>query len=205
MLPNGNTPNPHRQEGISLLDDRIEESLLRARRVFLCGPVTSESAREIIRKLWFLEMEAPGQPILFVINSPGGSVDAGLAIWDQVHLISSPVKTLVTGMAASMGSILSLCAASHCRFATPFARFMIHQPSIHGEIVGRASDLDIQAREMMRTWEILIGIYHDKTGLDPEKIRELLDRDTWMSPPEAKELNLFDTLVSTPQDMALLM
>src|SRR6476646_8775872 len=108
--------------------EKIDFALLDARRIFLSDAVDNETAADIIRKLWYLEIIKPGKPILLVINSPGGSVDAGFAIWDQVKMISSPVTTLVTGLAASMGSIISLCAAPKRRFATPYARIMIHQP-----------------------------------------------------------------------------
>src|SRR5579863_606505 len=114
--------------GFSILEDKIDEVLLKSRRIFLSDAVTNDSAKEIIRKLWYLEASDPGKPILLVINSPGGSVDSGFAIWDQIKMITSPVTTLVTGLAASMGTILGLCAAPGRRLATPYARFMIHQP-----------------------------------------------------------------------------
>src|SRR5262249_30885631 len=104
--------------GISLLEDKIDEAMLKSRRVFLFDAVDNDSAEEIIRKLWYLESVDPGKPIVFIINAPGGSVDAGFAIWDQVKMITSPVTTLITGIAASMGSVLSLCAAPKRRFAT---------------------------------------------------------------------------------------
>src|SRR5271170_5721254 len=106
-------------QGIRLIDNKIDEALLKARRIYLSEQVDSDSSKEVIRKLWYLELMEPGKPILFVINSPGGSVDAGFAIWDQIKMITSPVTTLVTGLAASMGSVLSLCAAPGRRFATP--------------------------------------------------------------------------------------
>ena len=132
------------------LDDQIESTLLDHRRLFFSEGVDNETARETIRKLWYLELKEPGKPILFIINSPGGSVDSGFAIWDQVKMITSPVTTLVTGLAASMGSILSLCAAEGRRFITPQSRVMIHQPLIAGVIRGQASDIEIQANEMMK-------------------------------------------------------
>src|SRR5215467_11992366 len=99
------------QEFSSKLNDKIDSSILDRRRVFLSDAVDASSAKEIIRRLWYLDHIAPGKPILFVINSPGGSVDSGFAIWDQIKMITSPVTTLITGLAASMGSVLSLCAA----------------------------------------------------------------------------------------------
>lgn len=178
------------------LDDKIDNEILSRRRVFLCSDVSSESAHEIIRKLWFLDFSEPGKPILMVINSPGGSVDAGFAIWDQVKMLSSPVYTLVTGLAASMGSILSLCAAPKKRFATPNSRIMIHQPLIGGVLQGQATDLDIQAREMIKTRNALVNIYVEATGKSFDVIEKAIDRDTWMTADEAKEFGLLDHIVT---------
>jgi ATP-dependent Clp protease, protease subunit len=179
----------------STVADRIEHSLLEARRIFISDAVDSKSANDIIRKLWYLELINPGKPILFVINSPGGAVDSGFAIWDQVKMISSPVTTLVTGLAASMGSILSLCAAPGRRFATPHSRIMIHQPLLSGVIKGQATDLEIQAREMIKTRNGLIQIYVEATGKDFATIEKAIDRDTWMTALEALEFGLLDGVI----------
>ena len=187
----------------SSIDERLEQTLLQARRVFLSDSVSNESANEIIRKLWYLELQDPGKPILFIINSPGGSVDAGLAIWDQIKMISSPVTTLVTGLAASMGSILSLCASSKRRFATPHARIMIHQPAIHGVVQGQATDLEIQAKEIKKTHEMLINMYVQATGKDFKTIEKALDRDTWMTAQEALDYGLLDGIITSYKDLVL--
>lgn len=177
--------------------DRIEHSLLEARRIFISDAVDSDSACDLIRKLWYLELTNPGKPILFIINSPGGAVDSGFAIWDQVKMITSPVTTLVTGLAASMGSILSLCAAKGRRFATPHARIMIHQPLLSGVIKGQATDLEIQAKEMIKTRNGLIDIYVEATGKDFATIEKAIDRDTWMTAQEALEFGLLDKVVNS--------
>ncbi|WP_068466898.1 ATP-dependent Clp protease proteolytic subunit [Candidatus Protochlamydia phocaeensis] len=191
-----------RKESIpSKVADRIEHSLLEARRIFISDAVDSDSASDIIRKLWYLELTDPGKPILFVINSPGGAVDSGFAIWDQVKMISSPVTTLVTGLAASMGSILSLCAAPGRRFATPHSRIMIHQPLLSGVIKGQATDLEIQAKEMLKTRNGLIEIYVQATGKDFATIEKAIDRDTWMTAEEALEFGLLDRVVNSFQDL----
>lgn len=179
------------------LDDMIDAKLLASRRLFFSEGVDNDSARDAIRRLWYLELMAPGKPILFIINSPGGAVDAGLAIWDQVKMISSPVTTLVTGLAASMGSILSLCAGKGRRYATPYARFMIHQPSIHGVIQGQVTDIEIQAKEMLKTHSLLVDLYVEATGKERAVIEQSLDRDTWMTALEAKEYGLIDEVIST--------
>ncbi|MBM3198288.1 MAG: ATP-dependent Clp protease proteolytic subunit [Chlamydiae bacterium] len=183
-------------------EEKIDEVLLRARRIFLSDAVDGDSAKDIIRKLWYLELTDPGKPILFVINSPGGAVDSGFAIWDQVKMLSSPVTTLVTGLAASMGSILSLCAAKGRRFATPHSRIMIHQPRVHGVIRGQATDLDIQAKEMIKTHQALVQIYMEATGKDYSTIDKALDRDVWLSPQEALEFGLLDKIVTNYKELA---
>ncbi len=187
------------------IEDKIDTALLNARRIFISEAVDSASARDLIRRLWFLELSNPGKPILFVINSPGGSVDSGFAIWDQVKMISSPVITLVTGLAASMGSILSLCAAPGKRFATPNARIMIHQPAINSVVRGQATDLEIQAKEILKMRKKLVGVYVDATGQDPEKIEKAIDRDTWMTVEEAKAFKLIDKVVSSYKDLDALL
>lgn len=187
----------------SKVADRIEHSLLEARRIFISDAVDSESASEIIRKIWYLELINPGKPILFVINSPGGAVDSGFAIWDQIKMISSPVTTLVTGLAASMGSILSLCAGPGRRFATPHSRIMIHQPLLSGVIKGQATDLEIQAREMIKTRNVLIGIYVEATGKDFATIEKAIDRDTWMTAQEALEYGLLDGVIESFEDLKM--
>lgn len=184
-----------------LLESRIEEMLIRKRRIFLSSAVDDKSALDIIRRLWFLDAAAPGKPILLVINSPGGAVDSGFAIWDQINMISSPVYTLVTGLAASMGSILSLAAAKGKRFATPHARIMIHQPLINGVIQGQATDLEIQAKEIIKTRELLVDIYVQKTGRDSKAIEKALDRDSWMNAEEAKAFGLLDGIVTSYEDI----
>ena len=187
----------------SKIADRIEHTLLEARRIFISDAVDSDSAREIIRKLWYLELTNPGKPILFIINSPGGAVDSGFAIWDQIKMLSSPVTTLVTGLAASMGSILSLCAAPGRRFATRHSRIMIHQPLLAGVIKGQATDLEIQAREMLKTRNGLIDIYIEATGKDFATIEKAIDRDTWMTAQEALEFGLLDGVIASFEDLNL--
>jgi len=188
---------------IRLVDNKIDEALLKARRIFFCDAVDMRTAKEAIRKLWYLELTEPGKPILIVINSPGGSVDAGMAIWDQVKMITSPVTTLVTGLAASMGSIMSLCAAPKKRFATPNSRIMIHQPSIMGMIQGQATDLAIQAEEIIKTRSALVQIYVKATGKDAKTIEKALDRDRWFSAPEALDFGLLDGIVSSYKELKM--
>jgi ATP-dependent Clp protease protease subunit len=187
------------------INDKIDQTLLEKRRIFLSDAVDSDSAKEIIRKLWYLEHVAPGKPVLFVINSPGGSIDSGFAIWDQIKMITSPVATMVTGLAASMGSLLSLSAAKGKRIATPNARIMIHQPLIGGLIRGQATDLDIQAKEMLKTRAMIVDIYARATGKDAKVIEKAIDRDNWMTAQEALEFGLLDKIVSNFKEVDALL
>lgn len=186
----------------STMDDRIEEAILKSRRIFFSDAVDEKSTNDAIRKLWYLEMQDPGKPILFVINSPGGAVDCGFAIWDQVKMITSPVTTLVTGLAASMGSVLSLCAAKGRRFASKHARIMIHQPRIMGLVQGQASDLEIQAKEILKTRQLIVDVYVQATGKDRVVIEKAIDRDMWMSAEEALEFGLLDKVVDSYAEIA---
>jgi len=189
------------QEHPTKINDKIDAAILEKRRVFLSDAVDSDSARDIIRKLWYLEHIGPGKPILFIINSPGGSVDSGFAIWDQIRMLTSPVTTLVSGLAASFGSLLSLVAKKGRRFATPNSRIMIHQPLIGGVIRGQATDLDIQAREMLKTRSMIVDIYVEASGKDRKTIEKALDRDNWMSAHEALEFGLLDKVITSMKDI----
>ncbi|MCH9610072.1 MAG: ATP-dependent Clp protease proteolytic subunit 1 [Chlamydiales bacterium] len=192
---------PEQVETFKSLRDKIDSTILESRRILFGDAVDQNSAKEAIRQLWYLEMKDPGKPITFVICSPGGSVDAGFAVWDQVKMITSPVYTLVTGLAASMGSVLSLCAAPGKRFATKHARIMIHQPSIGGPITGQATDLEIQAKEILKTKGQLVDLYCEHTGKERKEIERALDRDTWMTADEAKSFGLLDGIVDSFADI----
>lgn len=193
--------NENNKEPKGRIDDQIDSILLSQRKIFFSSAVDDKSAKDAIRKLWYLEHKDPGKPILFIINSPGGSVDSGWAIWDQTKMISSPITTLVTGLAASMGSVLSLCAEKGKRYATTNSRIMIHQPSIHGVIRGQTTDLEIQAKEIIKTRDSIIHLYMDATGRDFKEIERALDRDTWMSVEEAMEFGLIDKIPASYKEL----
>lgn len=175
---------------------RIQKEFLKQRKIFLWGAVEDESARDITEKLLFLEAEAPGEPITFYINTPGGSITAGMAIFDTIKLISSPVKVVVTGMAASMGSILLSAPAKGNRYLFPHARVMIHQPLIMGQFQGPATDINIQAQEMERTREELNRILSEASGQPIEKIEKDTDRDFYLTAEEAIEYGLADAIIT---------
>jgi ATP-dependent Clp protease protease subunit len=203
-MPEKREPEKKAQE-FNMVKAKIENALLEQRRVFLADAVDAESASEIIQRLWYLEWQKPGAPILFVINSPGGAVDSGFAIWDQIQLLKSPVYTLVTGLAASMGSLLSLASGKGRRFATQNARIMIHQPLISGVIQGQATDLDIQAKEMLKTRDLIVKVYSEATGKDAKTIAKAIDRDNWMTPEEAKNFGLLDKIILSGDELAKLL
>ena len=171
----------------------IYSRLLRERIVFLVGPVNDQSANLVCAQLLFLESENPDKDIFLYINSPGGTVSAGLSIYDTMNFIKPEVSTLCMGMAASMGSFLLMAGAKGKRFALPNSRVMIHQPS--GGAQGQASDIEIQAREILKTREQLNRIYAERTGQTVEKIEADMERDTWLSPAEAKDYGLIDQVL----------
>ena len=182
-------------------DSKIDELLINKRRIFFSAGVDDKSAQDVIRKLWYLDHLDSTKPILLIINSPGGSVHSGFAIWDQIQMIDAPVWTLVTGLAASMGSILSIAGVKGNRLATENAQIMIHQPLISGVIQGQATDLEIQAKEIIKTRELLIDLYKEKTGQDRKRIEKALDRDTWLSAKEAMEFGLIDNTVRSYKEI----
>ena len=147
----------------------------------------------ICAQLLFLESENPNKDIAFYINSPGGVVSSGLAIYDTMQYIRSPVSTVCIGQAASMGSLLLAAGAPKKRFALPYARVMVHQPS--GGAQGQATDIDIQAREILKLRGLLNGIYVKHTGQPIEAIERKLERDTYMSATEARDFGIVDEVV----------
>jgi ATP-dependent Clp protease, protease subunit len=183
------------------LADTMEAAILGHRRLFVSRSIDAQFAEETIRKIWYLDYSDPKGPVTLVISSPGGSVDAGFAIWDQLKMMRFPLTTVVTGLAASMGSVLALAAPKGRRFASPKARFMIHQPAIHIGVEGQATDLEIQAREILKTKEQLVGLYCEATGKPKEEIEKAIDRDMWMSAQEALEFGLIDRIVSSYEEV----
>mgnify|MGYP000861207625 CR=1 FL=1 len=171
----------------------IYSRLLRERIVFLVGPVSDQTANLVCAQLLFLESENPDKEISLYINSPGGSVSAGLSIYDTMQFVKPDVSTLCMGMAASMGSFLLAAGARGKRFALPNSRVMIHQPS--GGAQGQASDIEIQAREILKIREQLNRILAERTGQSAERIAADMERDYWMSPPEAREYGLIDQVL----------
>jgi ATP-dependent Clp protease protease subunit len=171
----------------------IYSRLLKERIIFLTGPVDDNVSSVICAQLLFLESENPSKDISFYINSPGGIVTAGLAIYDTMKYIRPDVSTVCFGQAASMGSLLLCAGAAEKRYALPNARIMIHQPS--GGYQGQATDIDIHAREILSLRARLNGIYVEHTGQALDVIEQKMDRDSFLSPGEAKTFGLIDEVV----------
>ncbi len=171
----------------------IYSLLLKQRIIFLTGAVFDQVSSLICAQLLFLESENPSKDISFYINSPGGVVSAGLAIYDTMQYIRSPVSTVCIGQAASMGSLLLCAGAKGKRYALPNARVMVHQPS--GGAQGQATDIEIQAREILSLRKRLNEIYVHHTGQPIEAIERRLERDSYMSAEEAKEFGIVDEVV----------
>lgn len=172
------------------IQDQIDSKILENRKVFLWGEVDDDSAKHIIDRLLYLEMEEPGKEIQLIINSPGGYVTAGFAIYDAMKGITSPVSTIATGLAASMGSILLSAGAKGRRFVLPHARVMIHQPS--GGARGKSADMEIQMNEIIKTKEQSAQILADNCGQTFEKIMADFNRDFWMSAEESVAYGIVD-------------
>ncbi|HAT30925.1 MAG TPA: ATP-dependent Clp endopeptidase proteolytic subunit ClpP [Janthinobacterium sp.] len=173
----------------------IYSRLLKERVIFMVGPVHDQMANLIVAQLLFLESENPDKDISLYINSPGGSVSAGMAIFDTMQFIKPDVSTLCTGMAASMGAFLLAAGAKGKRFSLPNSRIMIHQPS--GGSQGQASDIEIQAREILYLRSRLNGILADRTGQTVEQIAKDTDRDRFMSADESAEYGLIDKVLTS--------
>ncbi|CAZ88734.1 ATP-dependent Clp protease proteolytic subunit (Endopeptidase Clp) (Caseinolytic protease) (Protease Ti) (Heat shock protein F21.5) [Thiomonas arsenitoxydans] len=172
----------------------IYSRLLRERVIFLVGPINDQMANLVVAQLLFLESENPDKDISLYINSPGGSVSAGMAIFDTMQFIKPDVSTLCTGIAASMGAFLMAAGAKGKRYSLPNSRIMIHQPS--GGAQGQATDIEIQAREILYLRERLNGILAERTGQTLEKIGIDTERDFFMSADEAKDYGLIDEVIS---------
>ena len=173
----------------------IQKKFLKQRKIFLWGAVTDQSAKDLTEKLLYLEATEPGKEITFYINTPGGSITAGMAVYDTMKLISSPVTVVVTGMAASFGSILLSGAAKGRRLIYPHARVLIHQPLISGHFIGPATDINIQAKEMEKLRAELNQILASASGQSLERVNQDTDRDFYLNAQEAIAYGLVDKIV----------
>ncbi|MBX3749815.1 MAG: ATP-dependent Clp protease proteolytic subunit [Opitutaceae bacterium] len=173
----------------------IQKKFLEQRKIFLWGAVTDETAKDITEKLLYLEAADPGKEIFFYINTPGGSITAGMAVYDTMQLVTSPITVIVTGMAASMGSILLSGAKKGRRLLYPHSRVLIHQPLISGRFIGPATDINIQAQEMEKLRHELNQILANASGQPLDRITRDTDRDFYLNAKEAIEYGLADKIV----------
>ncbi len=195
-MPDCNDENSNKSTSMGVRS-MMDRKFLEQRKIFLWGQVDDESMEDIMARLLYLEQEKPGEEITFFINSPGGSITAGMAVFDTMKLISSPIKVVVDGMAASMGSILLCGAAKGRRFLFPHARVLIHQPLIMGRIVAPAVDINIQAQEMEKIREELNRVLAEASGQPIERIRQDTDRDFYLNAQEAIEYGLADHICTS--------
>ena len=184
------------------LDAQVFNRLLRERIIFLGSPVMDDMANAICAQLLLLAAEDPERDIFLYINSPGGSISAGMAIYDTMQFVQNDVATVGLGLAASMGQFLLCAGAKGKRMALPNSRVMIHQPS--GGAQGQATDIEIHAREILKTREQLNKIYAERTGQTIEKIRSDMERDMFMDPTEAKAYGLIDQVLTSRKNLPAL-
>ena len=170
--------------------------VLASRTVIISAAVDSDLAAKVIQQLVLLDHDDNSKPITLLINSPGGEVYSGFAIYDMVGFISAPVVSVVVGLAASMGSIMPLAAPKGSRYALPHSKFLIHQPLLMG-YQGKATDLEIQAKEILRDRERVVELYAGHTGRKVEEIAKDIDRDKWLTPEEALDYGLIDKIITS--------
>ncbi len=180
----------------------VEKELFEARVVLISAPVDPKLAHAVNSKMLALERHDSKAPIYLFINSPGGEVHSGFSIFDCARFIRPPVVTIVTGLAASMGSIISLCAPRQHRFAFPNSKFLVHQPSISG-MGGSVSDIEIHAKDLIDTKNRIIELYCRECDRTPDEVRKALDRDNWMNPELAMKWGHISKIVTTRDDLQI--
>jgi ATP-dependent Clp protease protease subunit len=179
----------------------IDQHLFESRTIFVSGEVHADLALKVNRQLLALERANPAAPIVLWIDCPGGEVYSGFSIYDTAQFISPRVITVVAGMAASMGSVIALCAEKADRVALPNAKLLIHQPLTGGIIHGPASDIEIHAKDILLLKAKMHRLYAERTGGSVEKFEKLMERDRWVDPNEAIELGLISKIVSGRKDL----
>jgi ATP-dependent Clp protease, protease subunit len=169
--------------------------LFKKRKISLFDSVHAGTAKKIIEQMLALDAAEPGKDIFLFLNSPGGEVNSGFGIYDTMRFIESPVKVIVTGLAASIATVILLGAKKENRYSLPNSRLLIHQPLIGGHVQGQASDIEITAREILKTRERIVDLYHKETNQSLERLQRDVERDYWMTAPEAKEYGLITNIV----------
>lgn len=196
LLDNNEGKEKEEKEKKGGMFERIGESFLQKRQIFLWGQVSDKSMQPLIEKMLFLENEDPGKPIYFFINSPGGVISSGMALYDVMKMITSPVYTIAMGMAASMGAVLLAAGEKGHRYVFQHAKVLIHQPLISGQIVAPALDIKIHAEEIKKTRVELNTILSEASGQSIEKIEADTDRDYYLAGQEAVDYGIVDKLLT---------
>jgi len=182
----------------------IDQHLFESRTVFVSGEVDSDLALRVNRQLLALERANPSAPIVLWVDCPGGEVYSGFAIYDTARFIQPRVITVVAGLAASMGSVIALCAEKEDRVSLPNAKLLIHQPLIGGAIRGQASDIEIHAIDIIELKKKMHRLYAERTGTSVDRFQELMERDRWIDPKEGVELGLISKVINVRKDLEAL-
>ena len=178
-------------------DNFMQKEFIKQRKIIISGAINQKIAEKVVKLLFFLDGDDSKKPITVIINSPGGDIFSGFAIFDIMRAIKSPVITLVAGFAASMGSIIMLGAKKGNRFATKNSKILIHQPLIGGVFEGRATDIEIQAKEIQETKDRIINLYVEETGQSRKKIAKDIEADYWITAENAVEYGLIDKIIDS--------
>ena len=186
---------------MALLEMPVTQHLFKKRIVVLSEGINGSVAKRTINQILALEADNATEPIWMFLNSPGGEVSSGFAIYDTMRFVQPDVKVVVTGLAASIATIILLGAAKQHRYSMPSSRLLIHQPLIGGNVTGQASDIEITAKEILRTRERIQELYHAETGQPKDRIARDIERDYWMSAQESVEYGLISRLVSSWKDV----
>lgn len=194
-------PKTEKTERIEKIGHQEEKELFDARIILISSPVNAKLAHFVNTKLLAMERADDKSPIYLFINSPGGEVHSGFSIFDTARFIKPTVYSVVVGLAASMGSIIALCAEKQNRFAFPNSKFLIHQPSVSGGLGGSVSDIEIHARDLIDTKNMIIDLYSHETGQKTDVIKQALDRDRWMTPQQAKEFGLISKIITKRSEL----
>ena len=186
---------------MGLFEQFTEVKLLKRRKIFISEAITAKSAKKYISDLLALEADKPGEPIHLYINSPGGEVNSGFAIYDTIRFIESPVTVITTGLCASIATVINIAAEKKRRLSMPNSRFLIHQPLIGGQVYGQASDLEITARQIMGLREKINKLLAEETGQTLERVEKDTKRDYWMTAGEAVEYGLITKVVERASEI----
>ncbi len=197
----GQSIQNHEMPNFGFAEQMMDAKLLERRKIFISEAITSRSAKRFVSEFLALEHDKPGEPITLYLNSPGGEVHSGFAIYDTIRFISSPVTIINTGLCASIATVINIAAKKDRRFSMPNAKFLIHQPLIPGQVYGQASDLEITAREILKTREKINKMLAKETGTPLEKVEKDTIRDYWMNAQEAIEYGLITKIVETYKDL----